>query len=61
MYSSEVVVGDVVIITPGLTIPADGWVVEGEDIIVSEPHTAGMIEQCKNPFRRCLSKLKEKR
>lgn len=28
-------VGDVVLLQPDVVIPADGWVIEGDDIIVS--------------------------
>lgn len=47
-------------IKEGDTIPADGWLIEGKDIEVSEPHIANTIESRKSTFRECLLQMKAK-
>ena len=52
--------GDMIEIKEGDIIPADGWLIEGKDIEVSEPHIASKIEAKKSTFRDCLLQMKDK-
>ena len=48
-------------IKEGETVPADGWLIDGKDLTVSEPHiTNSNIQVTKNVFRECLVSLRER-
>ena len=41
-------------------IPADGWLIDGNNIEVSEQNTTSYIETRKSTFRDCLLEMKAK-
>lgn len=47
-------------IKEGDLVPADGWLIEGHSITVSEPYINNDIELRKNVFKECLLELKTK-
>ena len=58
--SSELVVGDLVVIKEGDIVPADGWVIDGLNLSLSEPHINGNLQVRKASLRDCLTELKTK-
>ena len=55
IHASELVVGDIVQLKEGMLIPADGWVIQSNDVKIDESHLTGENEAAiKDTLDRCI-------
>ena len=57
IHMSEVMVGDIVLLSEGMEVPADGYVFESADVTTDESAMTGEIEPIKkNIISECIKK-----
>ena len=60
LHQDDLLVGDLVIINEGMEVPADGYLIESNDITTDESAMTGETDPVhKNTFRQCEEKEKE--
>lgn len=62
ILADEVVIGDLIILSEGMEIPADCYLIEGYDILIDESSMTGESDQIfKNVLSECLSIYKHRK
>jgi len=60
IHNSMVLVGDLVIMSEGMDIPADGYVIESSELLCDESSMTGETEPLKKfPLQKCIQKREE--